>query len=122
MKNLKNLKVKDRLVRSFLFVTILGSIAGLLGAVLILVMDARYTTALELNGFIQGDLGEYNSYLNKGGAYVRDVIMLDDAAEVASAKESLAESDEMVDFYLAEFSDKLENDEERAFLADINEN
>ena len=122
MKNLKNLKVKDRLVRSFLFVTILGSIAGLLGAVLILVMDARYTTALELNGFIQGDLGEYNSYLNKGGAFVRDVIMLDDAAEVASAKESLAESDEMGDFYLAEFSDKLENDEERALLADINEN
>lgn len=119
MKNLKNLKVKDRLVRSFVFVTILASVAGLLGAILMLVIDTRYGTALELNGFIQGDLGEYNAYLNKGGAFVRDVIMLDDEAEVASAKESLAEADEMAAYYLGEFESKLENADERALLEDI---
>ena len=119
MKNLKNLKVKDRLVRSFLFVTILGSIAGLLGAVLLLVMDARYTTALELNGFIQGDLGEYNAYLYKDSALTRDIILLSDKTEMETSKAELVAADEKVDYYLEQFEHKLETDEERTLLADI---
>lgn len=119
LKNMKNMKVKDRLIRSFVFVTIMASVAGVLGAVLMLGLDARYSKALELNGFIQGDLGEYNSYLNKGSALVRDIILLEDEAELAEAQTELTAADEKVAYYLEEFESKLENADERALLADI---
>lgn len=119
LKNMKNMKVKDRLIKSFVFVTIMASVAGVLGAILMLGLDARYSTALELNGFIQGDLGEYNTYLNKGSALTRDIIISTDATELEAAQAELAEADEKVTYYLEHFETKLENDEEKALLADI---
>jgi len=119
LKNMKNMKVKDRLIRSFVFVTVMASIAGVLGAILMLGLDARYGQALELNGFIQGDLGEYNTYLNKGSALTRDIITLTDAAEVSAAQAELAEADEKVAYYLEQFEAKLENADERAMLENI---
>ena len=118
MKKLKDMKVKERLTKSFIFAVAIASIAGVLAAALMLVMDVRYSKALELNGFIQGDLGEYNSYLNKGGAFARDIIMLTNEAELAEAQKNLADADAKVDYYFAEFEHKLETDEERA-LTDL---
>ena len=122
MEKFKNMKIRKRLSSSFLIVVAIASIASLLGVVLLLVMDARYSKALEENGFIQGDLGEYNAYLNKSAAFARDVVMLMNADEVAEAQASMAESDEKVDYYLKEVVKKLENNEERALVANINEN
>ena len=119
LKNLRNMKVKDRLVRSFVFVTLLASVAGVLGAFLMLGLDARYGKALELNGFIQGDLGEYNAYLYKDSALTRDIILLTDAADIEQSKAELEKADEKADYYLNQFEHKLENDEERTLLADI---
>lgn len=119
MKNLKNMSVKQRLLKSFTFVVVLAGMAGLLGAVLLLGLDARYGKALELNGFIQGDLGEYSTNLSRGGAYVRDMILYVDADDIADAQADLAEADEKVAYYLPEFEAKLENDEEKELLADI---
>ena len=121
MEKLRNLKVKKRLMYSFIGTVILSSIAGLLGIILLLVMDTKYSTALIENGFIQGDLGSYNSYLNKSGAFVRDIIMLTDEEEIASAKASLEDSDAKADYFLSEFTSKLENDDEQALLAIITE-
>ena len=119
LKNLRNMKVKDRLVRSFVFVTLLASVAGVLGAFLMLGLDARYGKALELNGFIQGDLGEYNAYLYKDSALTRDIILLSDKTEMETSKAELAAADEKVEYYLEQFEHKLETDEERTLLADI---
>ena len=115
------MQVKERLTRSFVYAVIIASVAGLLGAILMLVMDARYSKALELNGFIQGDLGQYNSYLNKGGAFVRDIIVLTDEAEIATAQENLKNADDQVDYYYGLFVDKLETEEEHQLTALIDE-
>ena len=117
--NLKNMSVKKRLVKSFRAVVIIASIAGILGAGLSIGLSMRYDQVLHLNGFIQGDLGEYSTYLNKGAADVRDIILLTDEALINETKTDLAEIDEKVDFYLHEFETKLENEEEKALLADI---
>ena len=116
------MKVEKRLKQSFLYVVMITGAAALLSAILMLVIDTKYGEALVDNGFIQGDLGEYNAYLNKSGAFARDVIMLNDASEVSEAEKSLKESDEKVDYYLAEFTEKLENATEKKLLTDINEN
>ena len=63
MKKVKNMNIKKRLIISFLFTVFLASIASILALVMIIRVDARYSKALNLNGFIQGDLGEYNTYL-----------------------------------------------------------
>ncbi len=121
LKNLKNIPVEKRLIRSFIFVTILASIAGLLGTVLMLVMDGRYSSALELNGFIQGDIGEYNTYMEKDSAYVRDIILMSDEAQIAEIEADLVEVDKMVDSYFSDFEAKLETAEERALVDEIKE-
>ena len=118
-KSLKNISVKQRLAKSFRRVVIIASIAGLLGAGLVVGISLKYNQVLRLNGFIQGDLGEYSTYLNKGAASVRDIILLEDEALISQAKEELAQADEKVELYLHEFEEKLENADERALLADI---
>ncbi len=118
-KSLKNISVKQRLSKSFRRVVIIASIAGLLGAGLVVGISLKYNQVLHLNGFIQGDLGEYSTYLNKGAASVRDIILLEDEALISQAKEELAQADEKVELYLHEFEEKLENADERALLADI---
>jgi len=118
-KNLKNMSVKKRLTKSFKTVVIISSIAGILGAVLSIGLSMRYDQVLHLNGFIQGDLGELSTNLNKGAAEVRDIILLTDEASIAKTKADLAEVDKKVDSYLNEVEAKLENDEEEALFADI---
>ncbi len=121
MMKLKDMPVKKRLTRSFMYVVLLAAVAGVLAAVLMLVMDARYSKALELNGFIQGDLGEYNSNLSRGGALARDIITLTDEAQVKETQQNLIETDAKVEYYFGEFDHKLENEEERSLEAIINE-
>lgn len=120
MMKMKDIKIKQKLKNSFLMAVIISSIAGILALFLLFVLDMQYSNALVNNGFIQGDIGEYNSYLNKSGAFARDVIMLTDEAEIASAKQSLEESDAKVAYYLEHFTARLENNEERALLDIIN--
>jgi len=121
MKNAKNMNVREKLKRSFISVVSIANIAAILAAVLMLIIDARYSKALELNGFIQGDLGEYSAYLNKDGAISRDIIMLTDAEELAQAQQDLKETDEKITYYFNEFEHKLETDEERALTTLIKE-
>ena len=118
-KNLKNMSVKKRLAKSFKTVVIIASIAGILGAGLSIGLSMRYDQVLHLNGFIQGDLGELSTNLNKGAAEVRDIILLTDGEAIAKTKADIAEVDKKVDYYLSEVEAKLENDEEEALLADI---
>lgn len=122
MNKLKHIPVRKRLTISFVIVTVLTSIAGLLGAVLLLITDARYGNALELNGFIQGDIGHYSAYVSRSGAYARDIVTLTDAAEVAEAKTRLADADSKVAYYLNEIDLKLESADEEALLNDMQNN
>ncbi len=118
-QNLKNISVKKRLAKSFRSVVIIASIAGLLGAALSIGLSFRYDQVLHLNGFIQGDLGEFSTYLNKGAAEVRDIILLTDEALVAETKADIAKVDEKVEYYLHEFETKLENESEKALFDEI---
>lgn len=85
----KNMKIAKKLIVSFIAVVIISSVAGVVGLVLLNSIDTQYGLALVNNGFVQGDIGSYNAYINKGGALVRDVITLTDPAEVKKAQEEL---------------------------------
>ena len=122
LKKLRNMKVEKRLKQSFMYVVMITGFAAVLAVIMMLVIDNRYGNALVDNGFIQGDIGEYSAYLNKSSALARDVITLTSSSDVSEAEKELKEADEKVDFYLKEFTAKLESDEEQKLLDDINEN
>lgn len=88
-KMLRNMKIGKRLVTAFIIVSLIVSIAGAVGLGLLIKLDKDYGTALVENGFVQGDIGEFNTYLNKGGAVVRDIIILTDAEDIKASQNEL---------------------------------
>lgn len=51
----KNLKIQERLKKCFTVVTLLASIAGVMGAIMMLIIATQYKHALTNYGFSQGD-------------------------------------------------------------------
>ena len=114
MENLRNISVKKRMTISFGIVTGLSSIAAVVAVIMLFVVNIRYSNALELNGFIQGDIGYYTTYLNEERVLIRDIVTATNKADVEEYKAQLAESDEKIAYYFQEMYDKLENEEEMA--------
>ena len=54
----KNLKIQERLKKCFTVVALLASIAGVIGAIMMLIIAAQYKHALTNYGFSQGDIGK----------------------------------------------------------------
>ena len=119
MEKLRNISVKKRMTISFGIVTGLSSIAAIVAVVMLFVVNIRYSNALELNGFIQGDIGHYTTYLNEERMLIRDIISMTDAKEVEAKKAQLAEADEKIEHYFQAMYDKLENDEEMAIVQNM---
>ena len=116
MENLRNISVKKRMTISFGIVTGLSSIAAVVAVIMLFVVNIRYSNALELNGFIQGDIGHYTTYLNEERMLIRDIISMSDAEEIEAKKAELAKADEKIAYYFQEMYDKLETDEEMAIV------
>lgn len=54
----KNLRIKERLTRSFVMVSAITAVAAVVGMIAMLVMSNRYSYALTNYGFSQGDIGK----------------------------------------------------------------
>lgn len=85
----KNMNISKKLSVAFVLVVILSSITGLIGLLLLNSMDQEYSDALISNGFVQGDIGNYNTFLNKGGAVTRDIILLTNLDEIKTSQAEL---------------------------------
>jgi len=121
MKKDKNTGIKQKLTMSFLKSVSIANVAAIISIILLLILDNRYGTALELNGFIQGDIGEYNTFLQESGSYARDLIFATDESVINESKSALAECDKQTEYYFAEIEAKLEKAEERALTNSIKE-
>ncbi|MEG0429876.1 MAG: MCP four helix bundle domain-containing protein, partial [Hydrogenoanaerobacterium sp.] len=117
----KNMKIAKRLIIAFVAVVIVSSIAGLVGLVLLNTVDTQYSNALVKNGFVQGDIGNYNAYLNKGGAMVRDIIILTDAEEIKAAQAELEIAKTLTLESLEKAREKAQSPDERTLFAKIDE-
>ena len=119
MEKIRKLKIRKRLFISFFATFSVASVAGIIGLVLIMILSSRYAVAIRMNGFVQGDIGEYNTYLNRGSAMVRDVLLLNEQEEKEKAIALVEDCDEKVQYYLNEFLESVETEEELALLDDI---
>ena len=112
MEKLRNISVKKRMTISFGIVVGLSSIAAIVAAILLVVVNARYSKALEFNGFIQGDIGHCATYLNEERILIRDIITLADQDAIDAKKAELEVADANIAYYFQEMYDKLETEEE----------
>ena len=116
LEKLKNMSVKKRMTLSFGIVTGLSTIAAIVAIVMLFVVNIRYSKAMDQNGFIQGDIGGYSTYLNEERMLIRDIVSLTDPDAINAKKELLAQCDEKIGYYFQKVSDRVTTDKGRAMI------
>lgn len=91
VEKIKQMKVADKLKFCLTLVVCIASISGVLGLIFLLVNTIQYSNALVNNGFSQGEIGIFSTYLNKEPAIIREMILLHDEAELQEAIDELDE-------------------------------
>lgn len=121
LKKLNNMKIQKRLIFCFILVVVIASISGVLGITLLVRTDSNYSTALVTNGFAQGDIGTFNTYLNKGAAVVRDIIVLTDESDIAASVKELEEMQQQTNEVLEKVKENCQTAKELEYLKIIDQ-
>lgn len=119
MKKLSAMKIQKRLRTSFILTIFVASIAGVVGGILLFSIDAQYGRALKENGFSQGFIGVMNTQLQKGAALTRDIIILEDAEDIKTAQDELAEAIDKTNVAMAEVKKLCTTKEEKELIKSI---
>lgn len=70
----ENLKIRARLKKAFTMIVIVSSIAGVLGAIAMLITMTQYKSALTNYGFSQGDIGKAMTVFTDARSATRGII------------------------------------------------
>lgn len=116
---LKKLNIGPKLILCFIIAVLVASISGVVGVVVLLNSDNNYSTALVENGFSQGDIGKFNTYLNKGAAVVRDIVLLTKEDDIKTSRDELDSLIVQTDEALQAVKKSCKTDDEVALIADI---
>lgn len=121
IEKVKKMKVEKKLRYCFTIVIIIASIASVLGILAILLLNSRYHSVLVSNGFSQGEIGIFSTYLNKEPAMVREMILLEDETDMKEAVEELDGIKEKTDAALDVMKENCTTSEEMEFINTIDE-
>lgn len=97
----KKLKIQERLKKCFTVVALLASIAGVIGAIMMLIIAAQYKHALTNYGFSQGDIGKAMIVFADARSATRGVIGYNDTDMIATMKQIHDEKKQKFDDYWA---------------------
>ena len=95
LDKIKEMKVEEKLKFCFTLIVIISSISGVIGMGMLLRSDIAYSNALIVNGFSQGEIGIFSTYLNKEPSIVREMILQHDEAEMKESDAELAQIQEL---------------------------
>ena len=118
---IKDMKVAKKLKFSFTLVVIIASISSILGLIVLLRNNASYSKALVNNGFSQGQIGIFSTYLNKEPSIVREMILHEDEGELKDAQAELDALQKQTDAALVEMKQTCNTEEELKYIAIIDE-
>lgn len=121
LQKLNNMKIKKRLIVCFVMIVVMASISGILGVVLLTRTDQSYSHALIENGFSQGDIGVFNTYLNKGSAVVRDIVLLTDEADIQASIAEMNDIQNKTTEALEKLKENCKTPEELVYIGIIEE-
>lgn len=102
MKGEKDMKIKKRLQRSFLTVTIIMSAIAFISGIMLAVVSEQYSNALQNYGFSQGDIGKAMVVFTEARSSLRAAVGYTDEEEINAMKERYAQNKEAFETYLAD--------------------
>ncbi len=97
LEKIKKMKVQKKLTFCFTLTVMIASVSGILGLLMLLRSDISYKNVLVQNGFSQGEIGIFSTYLNKEPSIIREMILLHDQAEMDQSNEELVAIREITD-------------------------
>lgn len=109
----ENLKIAERLDKSYRLVTMLTGLAALLGVIVMIILSVRYSSALVNYGFSQGDIGKALVTLADARSATRAVIGYTEEEAVNSAMTEHTEKKEAFETYFAIVENTLTTADER---------
>ncbi len=98
---IKKMRIGKILILTFILVTLISSIASIIGLFMMKTIDSSYSGALINYGFSQGDIGLFNSEFNHNRVVLSNIVLDPDAQKMMTDTGELAESSERLDHYLA---------------------
>jgi len=118
----RNYTIRKKLYNSFIILSLIGMVSGLIGLIFIQKTTADYNYALINYGFSQGDIGKLGIEIEKSNSLVRDTLFLTDTNERNDAKKSLNSSLDKIDELLTIISNSTTTDTEKENLDTIKTN
>lgn len=119
LKKLNNMKIEKRLKTSFRVVTLIASIAVVIGAIAMVIMISRYSSALTNYGFSQGDIGKAMTAFADVRAATRGAISYTDKSMITDFQKIHDEKKAIVEEYMDIMTGTLTTDDERSAYNEI---
>ena len=116
----KNLKIQERLKKCFTVVSLLASIAGVIGAIMMLIIAAQYKHALTNYGFSQGDIGKAMIVFADARSAARGAIGYNDTDMIATMTQIHDEKKQKFDDYWAIVADTCVTGTEKDLYEQVN--
>lgn len=91
-EKLNKYRIKERLVRGFVIASGVPALVAIVALIAMIVVAVRYSNALQVYGFAQGNVGKAMTYFAETRSTMRGVIGYDDETIIESLKTSHAES------------------------------
>lgn len=120
-EKIKKMKVEKKLKFCFILAVFIASISGILGLIVLLYSNISYNDVLVKNGFSQGEIGIFSTYLNKEPSIIREIILITDEAEMKEADEEFADIKEKTDAALVTVKKHCKTAEDLEYLEIIDE-
>lgn len=121
LDKIKNMKVEAKLKFCFTLVVMIASIAGVLGIFVLLFNNIQYSNVLVNNGFSQGEIGIFSTYLNKEPSIVRELILVQDDADILEAEQELDEIQTLTNTAFDDVKNHCNTKKEKEYIATIEE-
>lgn len=119
-EKLNKYRIKERLVRGFVIASGIPALVALVALVAMIIVALRYSNALKVYGFAQGDVGKAMTYFAETRSTMRGVIGYDDEAVIESLKASHTESIENFTSSFEALEKAMVSEENKKVYADIN--
>ncbi len=119
LEKIKEMKVEKKLKFCFILTVVISSIAGVLGLIVLLYSNFSYSDVLVTNGFSQGEIGIFSTYLNKEPTIIRELILLTDETEMKEADEEYSDVKEKTDAAFVTVKKHCNTEKEVEYIATI---
>lgn len=121
LNKIKDMKVEKKLKRSFILTVAVASLSSIIGLFILIYSNISYNHALVTNGFSQGEIGIFSTYLGKEPIIVREIILLDDTSEMEESEKEFESAKELTNDAYTIMRNHCQSKEELPYLSKIEE-